>query len=141
MTIMTIKKTEGPYDYCRSLRLAFWFDANETQSFELLANRYGQNILLLQLEILIFVFSIIHQEEFMLPWLKVLPWQCAPLSFVKLILKKINKATIYSNIAPLRCSNSSVNEYRLWLFSLLENSLVSGWQLTFETIWDRRPNE
>lgn len=91
MTIMTIKKTEGPYDYCRSLRFAFWFDANETQSFELLANRYGQNILLLQLEILIFVFSIIHQEEFMLPWLKVLPWQCAPLSFVKLILKKLMK--------------------------------------------------
>lgn len=61
--------------------------------------------------------------------------------FCKINLKKINKATIYSNIAPLRCSNSSVNEYRLWLFSLLENSLVSGWQLTFETIWDRRPNE
>lgn len=109
MTIMTIKKTEGPYDYCRSLRLAFWFDANETQSFELLANRYGQNILLLQLEIFIFVFSIIHQKEFVLPWLKVLPWQCAALSFVKLIFKKINKATIYSNIAPSRCSNSSVN--------------------------------
>lgn len=33
--------------------------------------------------------------------------------FCKINFKKINKAAINSNIAPLRCSNSSVNEYRL----------------------------
>lgn len=140
MTIMTIKKTERPYDYCRSLRLAFWFDANDTQSFELLANRYGQNILLLQLEILIFVFSTIHQKEFVLPWLKVLPWQCAALSFVKLIFKKLIKQRfiqiLHHHVAATAVSTSDIQ-----LFSLLENGLVSRWQLTFETIWDRRPNE
>lgn len=139
MTIMTIKKTEGSYDYCRSLRLAFWFDANETRSFELLANRYGQNILLLQLEILICVFFYYLSKEFVLPWLKVLPWQCAALSFVKLILKKLIKQR-FIQILNHYVAATAVSTSDIQLFSLLENGLVSGWQLTFETIWDR-PNE
>lgn len=109
MTIMTIKKTERPYDYCRSLRLAFWFDANDTQSFELLANRYGQNILLLQLEILIFVFFYYSSKRICVTLTESAPMTMRSPLFCKINFWKINKATIYSNIAPSRCSNSSVN--------------------------------